>query len=153
MRDQVGTVEGLQLHGERGTPMRPVIELMAEPGAGIADDRLSGLGISGTDLTLVAAEVVEAMVAATGIPLEPSETRRNVVTRGVNLEALVGRRFRVGAVTCRGVKPCTPCSHLESLTRPGVRAGFAAHGGGGLRADVLAGGRIRLGDRIEPLAD
>jgi len=91
------------------------------------------------------------MVQRTGIPLAPAETRRNVLTRGVDVNALVGRRFRVGDAMCEGVKPCTPCDHLESLTRPGVRSGLS--GEGGLRADVLVGAVIHPGDRIEELDD
>jgi MOSC domain-containing protein YiiM len=131
--------------------MRSVEEASAEAGRGIVGDRMYGLGIAGTHLTLIGAESVEAMAAATSIALRPSETRRNVVTRGVDLDALIGRRFRVGEAVCLGVKQCTPCNHLESLTRPGVRAGLAANGGGGLRADILSSGSIRVGDLVEPL--
>jgi MOSC domain-containing protein YiiM len=91
------------------------------------------------------------MVSRTGIPLTAAETRRNVLTRGVDVNALVDRRFRVGDAICLGVKPCTPCDHLESLTRPGVRSGLS--GQGGLRADVLVGAVIRPGDVIEELED
>ncbi|PZR64746.1 MAG: sulfurase [Chloroflexi bacterium] len=143
-----GRVEGLHLHARRGEPMRVVDEVRADAGRGIAGDRMYGLGIAGTHITLIGAESIDAMLEATAIPLQPSETRRNVLTRGVDLDALVGRTFRVGEVICRGVKECTPCNHLESLTRPGVRAGLATHGGG-LRADVLQGGSIRIGDRVE----
>lgn len=120
-------------------------------GHGLIGDRMAGLGISGSHLTFIAAEGVEAMVAETGIPLAPSQTRRNILTRGVDVPALVGRRFQVGDAICVGVKECNPCNHLESLTYPGVRSGLA--GRGGLRADVVAGGTIRVGDRITVLTD
>ncbi len=121
------------------------------PGSGISGDDKAGMPIPGSNLTLIAAEGIETMVSETRIPLAPRETRRNVVTRGVDLEALIGRRFRVGTAICLGVKPCNPCNHLEEVTRPGVRAGLG--GRGGLRADVLSGGEIRPGDAIEVLAD
>ncbi len=89
------------------------------------------------------------MVAETQIPLEPVETRRNILTRGLDLDTLVGRRFRIGEVLALGTGPCNPCSHLESVTRPGVLRGLV--GRGGLRADILAGGAIRVGDPIEVL--
>ncbi len=62
---------------------------------------------------------------------------------------LVGTQFRVGAVVLRGIRLCEPCEHLESLTRAGVRTALVHRGG--LRAEILEGGEIRIGDRIEPI--
>ena len=81
--------------------------------------------------------------------MRPAETRRNVVTRGVDLSALLGKRFAIGDVECLGVRDCPPCAHLESLTRPGVHA--ALEGAGGLRAEVVTAGTMRVGDAIRPL--
>lgn len=148
---QEGTVEAIHVHPGRSLPMRRIDEAQVEAGKGIHGDSYEGLGISGSHITFIAAEGIAAMVERTGIPLEPSETRRNILTRGVDLNALVGHRFRVGSTVCIGIKPCTPCNHLETLTRPGVRAGLSGHGG--LRADVLEGGVIRPGDRLDELAD
>jgi MOSC domain-containing protein YiiM len=69
----------------------------------------------------------------------------------VDVPGLVGRRFQVGDAVCYGVKECHPCIHLESVTQEGVREGLS--GRGGLRADVVAGGQIRVGDRITILPD
>ena len=69
----------------------------------------------------------------------------------MDVPGLVGRRFQVGDALCYGVKECNPCNHLESVTQPGVRDGLS--GRGGLRADVLTGGHIRVGDRITILTD
>jgi MOSC domain-containing protein YiiM len=146
-----GTVEGIHLHGERGDPMRVVDDAELVAGEGLVGDRMAGLGIPGTHVTFIGAEGIEAMVAETGIPLEPHQTRRNILVRGVDVPSLVGRRFQVGEAVCYGVKECHPCNHLESLTAPGVREGLS--GRGGLRADVLTGGRIRVGDRLTILAD
>jgi MOSC domain-containing protein YiiM len=150
---QRGVVESIHVHpaGERSQPMVRIEEAVLEAGTGIRGDRYAGLGIPGTHITFIAAEGIEAMVQRTGIPLAPAETRRNVLIRGVDVNALVGRRFRVGDAICEGVKPCTPCDHLESRTRPGVRSGLS--GQGGLRADVLVGAVIHPGDRIEELDD
>jgi MOSC domain-containing protein YiiM len=148
---QHGVVEAIHIHPDRSEPMVGIREAVLQAGVGIVGDRYAGLGISGSEITFIGAEGVEAMVAETGIPLEPRETRRNVLTRGVDLNALVDRRFRVGETLCRGIKPCTPCNHLESLTRPGVRSGLSNRGG--LRADILVGGVIRPGDQIEELED
>lgn len=103
----------------------------------------------GGDLTLIEAEALEAFTAETGIPLSHEESRRNVLTRGVRLNDLVGKRFRVGGVECVGVELCEPCDHLQGLTRPGVLRGMVRRGG--LRADVTASGTIATGDELAEL--
>jgi MOSC domain-containing protein YiiM len=104
---------------------------------------------NGKDLTLIEAEALEALTAETGIELSHEESRRNVLTRDVRLNDLVGRRFRVGEVECVGVVLNEPCSHLEGLTRPGVLKGLVHRGG--LRADVVRGGTIAVGDEVGAL--
>jgi MOSC domain-containing protein YiiM len=104
----------------------------------------------GRDLTLIEAEALEELAAGAGIELEPGEHMRNVVTRGVRLDDLIGRPFRVGPVRCVGVEPCHPCRRLERLTgRTGVLKGLA--GRGGLRADVVRGGELAVGDPVEAI--
>ena len=103
----------------------------------------------GRDITLVEAEAVEGLERDTGIALEPAETRRNVLTRGIALNDLVGRRFTVGEIECVGRRLCDPCSHLQKLTRPGVLKGLVERGG--LRADIVRGGVIRPGDAVTEL--
>jgi MOSC domain-containing protein YiiM len=98
------------------------------------------------ELTLIESEAVEALNRDEGVPFHAGESRRNVVTRGVALNHLVGREFRVGEVALRGIRLCEPCSHLESLTRPGVMRGLAHRGG--LRAQILNDGSIRVGDAV-----
>jgi MOSC domain-containing protein YiiM len=105
----------------------------------------------GKDLTLIEAEALEALSAETGIELTHEESRRNVLTRGIRLNDLVGRRFRVGDVECEGVVLNEPCTHLESLTCLGVLAGLENRGG--LRANVLSGGTIAVGDEVAELRD
>jgi MOSC domain-containing protein YiiM len=97
----------------------------------------------GHDLTLVEAEAIE-MVAATGISFGLADSRRNIVTRGVSLNDLVGQRFRLGEVECKGVRLCHPCAHMESLSSPGVLKAMVDRGG--LRAAILNSGQIRVGD-------
>lgn len=104
---------------------------------------------NGKDLTLIEAEALEALRAETGIDLTHQESRRNVLTRGVRLNDLVGRRFQVGEVECEGVVLNEPCTHLESLTYPGVLDGLLNRGG--LRANVLRGGTIAVGDEVAEL--
>lgn len=123
---------------------------------GVAGDRyVNGTGTfykrgkSGQALTLIEEEALEALEREHGIALSPQATGRNVVTRGVDLNALVGRRFRVGEVECRGDRLCDPCRPLERRTQKGVLKGLANRGG--LRADVLTPGEIAVGDAITPL--
>ena len=103
----------------------------------------------GQDLTLIEAEAIEGLARDDGIELAPGEARRNVVTRGIGLNDLVGRRFTVGEVECVGQRLCDPCSHLQRMTKPGVLKGLANRGG--LRADVVTGGRIAVGDEVRDL--
>ena len=88
-------------------------------------------------------------LSAKGVELSPIEARRNIVVRGIALDDLIGRRFKVEEVECYGQRRCEPCSHLERLTRPGVLRGLVHRGG--LRADVLSDGEIQVGDRVEAL--
>ncbi|WP_336345786.1 MOSC domain-containing protein [Halalkalicoccus ordinarius] len=104
---------------------------------------------NGYDLTLIEQEAVTAIERESGIELAPGAHRRNVETRDVALNHLVGRRFRVGDAVCRGNRLCEPCNHLQRLTQDGVLQALVHRGG--LRADVLEDGTIRPGDVIEPL--
>ena len=106
-------------------------------------------GKSGQALTLIEEEALDALEAEHGIRLAPGDTGRNVLTRGVDLNALVGARFRVGEVECLGDRLCDPCRPLERRTEKGVFSGLANRGG--LRADVISGGEIAVGDAIVPL--
>jgi len=102
----------------------------------------------GRAVTLVEQEAVDAVLAETGIDLREGRSRRNVVTSGVRLNDLNGRKFRIGeSVIVRGARLCAPCRHLERLVGPGTYD--ALLGRGGLRADVVQGGIVRVGDGIE----
>jgi MOSC domain-containing protein YiiM len=94
----------------------------------------------GQALTLVEAEVVEDV----GLPA--GGTRRQVTVRGVRLNDLVGKRFRIGEVECYGVQLCEPCRHLQELTRPGIIKELVHRAG--INADILTGGTIAVGDRV-----
>jgi len=71
------------------------------------------------------------------------------VVRGVRLNDLIGKRFRVGGVECLGVKICEPCQHLQSLTRPGLIKDMIHRGG--LNADILTDGQISVGDVVSAI--
>lgn len=138
-----GTVEGIFVTAERSTAVRPVDEVAVDPDGGLAGDRYDG------DITLVESEAIEGLAADTGIELGPGEARRQVYTRGIRLNDLVGRRFAVGEIECVGEELCHPCSHLEKMTQPGVLKGLVNRGG--LRADIVSGGTLRVGDAVRAL--
>jgi hypothetical protein len=148
----VGTVESLVIAPAASAPAVVVDAAMAHPGRGLEGDRYFAgggtfaSGRPGSALTLVAAEVLDDLAAARGGAAV--DHRRNVVVRGTDLNALVGREFTLGAVRCRGRRLCEPCAHLDrlnggALLRPMVHRG-------GLRADILEAGELRVGDRLVP---
>src|SRR5262249_35658684 len=126
----------------------PVERAHAHAGKGLVGNRyyFEDGAEPGRALTLIAAEALEAMASEHGIELTGAESRRNVLTRGIDLNALVGKRFRVGNVDCVGVELCHPCKHLESLTQRGVIKGLAPRGG--LNADIVSDGEIAVGDEV-----
>ena len=144
-----GRVEGIyvtSVHGELPSPVQSVRALAAR---GLEGNRYffdDGDAPPGRAVTLIAAEAVEALERKHGISLEPAATRRNVVTRGIDVNALVGKRFRIGDVECEGVELCEPCAHLQSMTKPGVIKGLTHRGG--LNADILSDGEIKVGDAV-----
>jgi MOSC domain-containing protein YiiM len=141
-----GRVEGIFIGPERTLPA-PVERVRAVAGRGLEGNRyFFEQAPSGRALTLIAAEAIEAMAAETGIEITAAESRRNVLTRGIDLNALVGARFRVGVVECLGVELCEPCTALESLTKPGVIKGLVHRGG--LNADIVTDGEIAVGDPV-----
>jgi MOSC domain-containing protein YiiM len=152
----MASVEGIYIAAEAEAQTRSVEYVRAVPGQGLEGDRyFDGEGTfseqrkPGRDLTLIEAEAIAAMAAEDGIELAPGDARRNVVTRGIGLNDLVGRRFTVGEIECVGNRLCDPCSHLEKMTKPGVLKGLVNRGG--LRADIVRGGRIAVGDEIAEL--
>jgi MOSC domain-containing protein YiiM len=138
-------VESIHVVAEKGGPPAAREHVSVVAGRGIEGDRNFD---SNHDLTLVEAEALEGLTEDTGIELGPGESRRQVMTRGVSLNELVGKRFRVGELECVGEELCEPCDHLQSLTKPGVLRGLVHRGG--LCAEVLSGGEIAVGDAVEP---
>jgi MOSC domain-containing protein YiiM len=142
-----GRVEGIYIAAEHGDAPEPVDSVRALAGRGLEGNRyFFDEAAPGTALTLIAAEAVEAMEREHGISIEPRESRRNVVTRGIDVNELVGKRFRVGDVECHGVALCEPCAGLQAMTKPGVLKALAHRGG--LNADILSDGDINVGDSI-----
>ncbi len=145
-----GRVEAINIGPAEELPAA-VGRARAEAGKGLVGNRyyFDDGAKPGRALTLIAAEALEATAAEDGIEISAAESRRNVLTRGIDVNALVGRRFRVGEVECLGVELCHPCKHLESMTKPGVIKGLANRGG--LNADILTDGEIAVGDEVVAL--
>lgn len=145
-----GSVEAIFLAPAKGEPRVAAEHATAVAGRGLVGDHYLGAPphryAATCQLTLVEAEAVERARAA-GRDLHPAGTRRNILTRGVELNDLVGRMFRIGNVVLRGVERCDPCVRLQKFTYPGVMRDLRDRGG--LRADIVRGGEIRVGDRIE----
>jgi hypothetical protein len=154
--DLYGTVEGLAIASAAEADMQLLEVAHARTGRGLDGDRYAaGAGTfsprtdprPGYDLTLMAAEVLDELTAA-GCTVDFAATRRNVLTHGIDVNALVGRRFRIGEVLCEGRRLCEPCVHLDRLSGPGLLRPLIHKGG--LRVDVLTDGEIRKGAPIRP---
>jgi MOSC domain-containing protein YiiM len=148
-----GKLVGIYTTPGPGKPLEANAELQAIEGVGLEGDRYavetgtySNRPGSHRQVTLVEREVIAAVNGESGVELGEHETRRNLVTEGVPLHHLIGRTFRVGDVLLRGIKSCPPCAYLEKVTRPGVRAALANRGG--IRAEIVHGGTLRIGDEI-----
>ena len=149
----IGTVEAIFVASNAGAAAERKQAARALAGQGLEGDRhIAGTGtfpsgLPGSALTLIEAEVCESFAP----PLDPTEHRRNVVTRGIDLNALVGHEFLLGSVRCRGMRLCEPCRVLERYaSRPLLRP--LVHRGG-LRADVLEDGVVSVGDVVRAGSD
>jgi len=149
-----GTVDSIHIAPAAKAPTSSVEQVEAVPGAGLVGDRY--FLKQGTffkpepafELTLIEAEAIEAAAREDEVKLAAGEARRNVVTRDVPLNHLVGREFMIGVVRIRGIRLCEPCSHLQTLV--GLPVIKALRHRGGLRAQILTGGVIRVGDPVRP---
>lgn len=142
-----GTIVGLATAPSAGALVEARASVRLAIAQGVVGDRYARdeghfHGHPDMDVTLVEEEDAQA------VGVEPLALRRNLVTRGVSLDALVGRTFRVGSALLHGMRPCLPCRYLEeSLARPGLKAALR----GGLRARVVASGEVHVGDAVEPV--
>ena len=145
-----GLVVGLYTAPFAGAPMEQQGSVVVVPGVGIVGDRYAlGTGEwsdprwKDQELTLFEGEVAEAL------GIEEYLARRNIVTRGISLYGLIGVRFRLGEALIAGARPCDPCNYIQGLTGVPDLTRSLSRGRGGLRARIIEGGRIRLGDTIE----
>jgi MOSC domain-containing protein YiiM len=147
-----GTVISINIAPDAEAPMQSVSEVRAVPGKGLEGDRY--FHNKGTfskpqpdrELTLIEAEAIEAFQREFNVDYGLGDSRRNLVTRGVPLNHLVGKEFWIGDVKARGLKLCEPCSQLQRLSHEKVLPGLVHRGG--LRAQILNEGMIRLGETV-----
>lgn len=151
-----GKVESIHIASAATGPVRALDHAVLIPGVGLEGDRYALK--QGTfykpepdfELTLIEVEAIEALRREYDIELAAGDARRNIVTRGVPLNHLVGREFVIGNVRIRGIRLCEPCDHLQRVTGKHVIKGLRHRGG--LRAQILIPGTIRVGDKINPSA-
>ena len=146
-----GKVISINIAPEAEAKMQSVDEVRAIPGRGLEGDRyFDNKGREPEvkrELTLVEAEAIEAFKSELDVEFGLGDTRRNVVTRGVPLNHLVGKEFWVGEVKARGIMLCEPCAHLQKLTVKQVLPGLLHRAG--LRAQILTEGTIRVGATVK----
>ena len=154
-RSADATVVGLYTTAQAGTPLQQVPAVQLEPGQGLIGDRYSrSVGTFSDKLqdthdwevTLIEIEEIDGYNAAVGQSLSPGAFRRNLVTRGVRLNDLVGRRFRVGDAQLEGIRLCEPCAYLAGLLGPEVVKAMAHRAG--LRARIVSGATVHTGDGV-----
>ena len=150
-----GQVVGIFTTAQAGGPMASVGEASLEAGRGLKGDRYFNAagtfsaklaGTPDTELTLIELEEVEQFNAREGLKLAASDLRRNIVTRGVRLNDLVGRQFRVGRAVLEGIRLCEPCAYLAKTVDSRVLPGLVHKAG--LRARIVTGAAVRAGDPI-----
>jgi MOSC domain-containing protein YiiM len=147
-----GNLISIHIASVAGGETVSVEKIRAVPGRGLEGDRFFAPAEKphpagrGRQVTLIEIEAIEALKSEKGIELAPKDARRNLVTRGVALNHLVGKDFRIGEVTLRGVRLCEPCDHLAAMTQPEVTPGLIHRGG--LRCDVLTEGTLHTDDEI-----
>ncbi len=138
----------------RGAPMQSLGSVEALADTGLAGDRYASLRSRNSgdradptrEVTLIESENLEYFFEQTGHRLAMSDSRRNIVTAGIRLNDLCGRRFQIGAATFEGIELCEPCNPLKRRTHPELVRVLRHRGG--LRARIVQGGAVSVGDAI-----
>ena len=149
-----GQLIGIFIGERKGHDLQAVEKVEAVAGRGLTGDRyflkegtFSGKDGPDREVTLIESEALEGLAREYELTLQPAHARRNLLTRGVPLNHLVGKTFTVGPIVLRGIRLCEPCGHLEKLTCMGVQKGLAHRGG--LRAQILKGGALEVGAGVK----
>jgi MOSC domain-containing protein YiiM len=135
-----GTVEEILVAAVKGGPMDSVPQVVAHPRRGLQGHHRS-------NLTLIESERIERFAEQYEVLFSSHDARRNIVTRGIDLNALVGREFEIGEVRAVADELCEPCATLARRTHRQVLHGLVHRGG--LRCRILSGGLIRVGDAVQ----
>lgn len=149
-----GIVEKIFITGQGGADMRPVDQVEAVANQGLAGDRYKErtgywTNVDECQVTLIDAQDLEEIERTTGVKVADGQHRRNIVTRGVDLDSLAGRAFQVGEAVLGFDRPRPPCGYIAGLTEPGMTK--ALMGRGGICAWVVRGGMVKPGDSVEIL--
>lgn len=142
-------VDAIYIGPEDEGPMHKVPAVEAVAGRGLRGDRYFQPADGGDpteEVTLVALEGIEAAAAESGLDITPEDTRRNLVTFGVELDELIGKRFVVGEVELEGLEPNPPCRHLVQITGKDLLKPLIERGG--IRARIHKGGTVHEGDAL-----
>jgi MOSC domain-containing protein YiiM len=141
-----GRVEAIFISANRGDLPHEVESATAVAGKGLEGNRYFDTGRPHQELTLIEREQIQYALEQHGLEIDAAASGRNVLTSGIDLNELVGKRFRVGDVECRGLELCEPCTTLEARTAPGAIEALVHRAG--LNAEILAGGELRPGDAV-----
>ncbi len=150
----MATVEAIFVASKHGAAMQALDAVQVKTGKGIVGDRYQGPSprAPGINITLIEAEAIALAALELGMDISPYAPRRNIVTRGIALNDLVGRDFRIGTIHFRGIELCDPCSklgkNLATPESPAYKIVRAFVQRGGLRAAVLSDGILRHGEEI-----
>jgi MOSC domain-containing protein YiiM len=152
----VAVVEEIYIAPRGGVPMRPVHEVEAVAGGGLSGDRYMQrtgywTGVDECQVTLIEAEALDWIRENSAVHVSNGEHRRNVITRGVRLSDLAGRRFKVGTAVLEYDRPRPPCRYIQSVSERGMTKALGRDRGG-ICARVVRSGMFRVGDLIEPVA-
>ncbi len=144
-----GKVKTISFRPKRLEPVRFTREILAIKDKGLEGDRYKNSG-GDRQVTLIQVEDLKAIASYLGREeIDPALTRRNIVSEGINLLSLKGKRFKIGEAVLEYTGDCHPCSRMEeSLGHGGYNA---MRGHGGITAKVIEGGVIREGDDINPI--
>lgn len=152
-----GRIIAIFIGPEPSEPVQQVSEVEAVAGGGLVGDRYfqgeevpDGQRVPKQEVTIFSTEAIAKANLEVGLGVTPEDLRRNLFTQGIELEPLVGRRFRVGEVELEGVKTNSPCRHLSELANKNLLVKQLINGGG-IRARILRSGTIKQGDQISPL--
>ena len=153
---KLGEVVSIQIAPNASEVLENIKEVRAVEGKGLEGDRYfnrngtySNKHNESREATFIESEALAALASDYQVEMMASESRRNISTRGVPLNHLVGKEFKVGEAVFRGIRLCEPCTHLEEVSGKPVRKGLIHRGG--LRAQIVKSGVIHIGDEVELL--